>query len=139
MAGRHATHAGVVWRHGHVGYIDQLDIEDQIGFRGNPGVIRIAVWDRVGSIGQFIGNKKTALPPDLHAFKALIEARKRPATPGSAHTLRKLVGLGITKLGLSVVAKHRLAILVLHRRTVVVGRVELDAVRGAPTGVMDLI
>jgi hypothetical protein len=121
MAGRHSAHARVVWRRWHIGYIDQLDIEDQIGFRGNPRVIRVAVWNRVRSISQFKGNEKTALAPDLHAFKALIEARKRAATPGPAHALRKLVGLWIAKLGLSVVAQHRLAVLVLDWRAVVVG------------------
>jgi hypothetical protein len=57
MAGRHSAHARVVRRRRHIGYIDQLDIEDQIGLRGNPRVIRIAVWDRVGSIGQFKGDE----------------------------------------------------------------------------------
>ena len=121
MTARHPAHAGVIGRHRQVGYIDQLDIEDQIGFRGNPRMIRTAVWDRVGTISQFIGNEKTALAPDLHAFKALIEARKGPATPAPAHALGKLVGLWIAKLWLAIVAQNRLAVLVIHWGAMVIG------------------
>ena len=128
------SHAGVSGLCGHVGHINQFDVEDEIGFCGDAGMVGSVVGDGSNSIGELPGNKEAALAADLHTAKALVEAGNE-----ASHALREWHGLRRAHFGLSVVAEHGLAVLVLLGLSgMVEGGVELDAVGGAVAGVIHL-
>ena len=129
------AHAGAGGRSRHVGYVNQFDIEDQVGFCGDAGMVGTVVGDGAHSVGELPGNEEAALATDLHSGKALIEAGDE-----APHALGKCHGLRGTQFGLAVFAEDGFAVLVfLGLAGMVKGGVELDAVGGAVSGVVDLI
>jgi hypothetical protein len=83
----HGAHPAHWWAglHGrHLAHLDQINVEDQVGFSGNSRMIRAMVRDRARSIGQLPGDEDAALAANLHAGKALVKAWNR-----SAYALRK--------------------------------------------------
>ena len=136
-----SAHTRVIWRGRHLGDFHQLDIEDQVGFRGNSRMrraacfIRGAIGDHTRSIGELPRNEQAALAANLHSAKSLIEARNE-----AAHALGKRHGLRFSQLGFAILAEHRLAVFVFLWLAGVIERgVEFDAVCGAIAGVIHLI
>ena len=85
------------------------------------------------AIRQLPGNKQAALAIDLHAVKSLVEAGNH-----TAHALGKSDGLARSLLRLTIVAHHRLPVLVYNRGSGMVKRgVELAPVGGQPAGVVN--
>lgn len=77
-------HARALRRSGHLSYVNQFDIEDEIGFCGNPGMLGSVVGDDADSVSELPGNEDAALATDLHAGKALVEAGNK-----ASHALGK--------------------------------------------------
>ena len=98
-------------------------------------MVGAVVGNGAHSVGELPGNEETALATNLHAAKALVEAGNE-----APHTLGKGHGLRGTHFGLAVFAEDRFAVFVLLGLTgMVEGGVELDAVGGAVSGVMNLV
>ena len=133
-ARRHPAHRTRRRRRRRIGHIQQFHVENQIGFRRNPRMIRTAVGNGAGSISQLPWNEDASLAAHLHAAKPLVEARNRVA-----NSLMKWKRRYVAQFRFAVVAHHWLAILVLQRSPrVVAGRVKLDPIRGPVPGIEDL-
>jgi len=86
----------------------------------------------VRSVGQLPGDKDPPLAAYLHAIKSLVETGDQPS-----HPLRERHWLRRSELGLSVGTHDWLVVRSHNRNTrVVKGRIELDAVGGAVSGVL---
>jgi hypothetical protein len=130
-----SAHAGASGGGGHVGYVNQFDVEDEVGFRRDPGMFGTVVGDGAHSVGELPGDEEAALATNLHAAEALIEAGNE-----APHALGKCHGLRFPQFGFAVVAEHWFAVLVLFGLAgMVEGGVELDTVGGAVASVMDLV
>lgn len=110
----HRVCSRVVGRHDQIAYIDQLNVENQIGLGWNPGVGRVGPGAAARAICQLPRDEETALAAHLHSFEALIKAGN-----DSAKSLRKADWLGIAELWLAVFVEHRFAILVLQGLTMI--------------------
>ena len=98
-------------------------------------MVRTAVGDGADSVGELPGDEEATLATDLHAGKALVEAGDE-----AAHALRKLHGLRRPYFGFAIFAEDGFAVLVFLRLAgMVVRGVELDAVGGAVSGVLNLV
>src|SRR6266851_1040724 len=51
-----------------VGYVDQFDVEDEVGFCGDDG------WAARLTIGELVGDEEAALASDVHAVEASVPA-----------------------------------------------------------------
>jgi len=130
-----SAHAGALRRCGHFRYIDQFNIEDEIGFCRDSGMVRTAVGDGADSVGELPGDEEATLATDLHAAKTLIKTGDE-----AAHALRKLHGLRRPYFWFAIFAEDGFAVLVfLGLAGMVVRGVELDAVGGAVAGVLNLV
>lgn len=135
MPTRHSTHARTAGRCRHVGHIDKLDVENEIGLGWDPRVS--GVWSRppARAICQLPGDEQAAFAANLHTFESLIEARNE-----AAHALRKGHWLRLALLRFAVVAHDRLAVLIHNRCAgMVVRRIELVPIGGQPTRVVDFV
>jgi hypothetical protein len=120
---RSGRHGWTRWWRGSVRYLNQFDIQDQVSFGRNRRTVG-GGGNLPRTEPQLPGDKDAALPTGLHALRSHIPSEKRTSL---SHDRRER--LGITQLGLSVVAQHRLAVFVLQRRTgMVVGGVEFAAI-----------
>ena len=97
-------------------------------------MIFIVVGHRLVSIGQLPRDEQAATAVDFHAGKALIETRDQPSL-----SLGEDDGLGITHLGVAIVAHDRLAVLVAQRLAMVFGGVEFDSIGRAVAGIGDRV
>jgi hypothetical protein len=126
-----------------VGYVNQFDVEDEVGEGRNPRVGCIGAGAALGAVSQLPGDEQAALSANLHAFKSLVEARKRPSS--RRRSLSEWVGQRIAVLGFAVVAQNGFAILVFDcRPRMIVRGVELVSVivppvGAKPAGVVDLV
>ena len=85
------------------------------------------------AVGQLPGNENAALAADLHAINAQIQTG-HGATARSLEEAKRLGGL---LFWFSIRPHHRLEVFIVYRAWgVIVGRVELVAVRGKPNGVV---
>ena len=133
-AARAHLHSRVSRGHLHLHRIDQLDIEDQIGLRRNPGMRRIGSRPSPRAIRQLPGDKQPALAANLHSLESLIESRNH-----AAESLRKADRLRLAELRLAVGTKHRLAVLIPHGLAMVLRRIELVARRRKPPCIEHLV
>jgi len=101
------THAGALRRCGHFGNVDQFNIEDEVGFCGDPGMVGAVVGDGADSIGELPGDEEAALATDLHSGKALIEAGNE-----ASHALGECHGLRRPHFGFAIFAEHGFAVFV---------------------------
>ena len=122
---RHSLHALR-----HVGYVQELDVKDEIGFGRNYG--RPSRF----SISQLVGDEEAAFAAYFHACEALIPSRN-----DAAPALRKLdwLGMWLAHDWLSVRTHDHFAVFIALGRATLVGGVELFAVRGQPAGVVDFV
>src|SRR5579871_1637510 len=106
----HWHHPRTIGRHLHIHYIYELDIEDQIGLRGNSRMRRIRPRPAVRPVRQLPRDKQPPLATYLHPFKSLIESRNH--APESLHKRKRL---RIAENRFAVGSQFRLAILAHHR------------------------
>ncbi len=97
-------------------------------------MIGAAIRHGARPVAELPGDEDAADSTHLHSRKSLVESRNHAA---QAH--RKAGRLGLGCLGLAIVAHHRLAIVAHHRGGMLIPRIEYDAVRGAPAGVLHLV
>ena len=103
----------------------------------------IGAGTALGAVSQLPGDEQAALSANLHAFKALFEARKGSSSRGPP--LKELVGNRIAGLGFAVVTQNRLVVLVSDCRPRMIVRgvefvsVVVPPVGAKPAGVVDLV
>ena len=71
---RRRAHARMRGRQLRIGYIHEFDIEDQIGFGWNAGIIGSRPESSVCAVCKLPGNEETALSADVHSRNAEIPA-----------------------------------------------------------------
>jgi hypothetical protein len=119
-----------------VGDSEQFKVEDEIGVGRDTGILGVVGRAALCAVCKLVRNKETALAEDLHALKALIQARNG----ATARALEKAIGLGGVLFLFAVGAHDRLASVIEHRHGgVIVRGVEFAAIGGKPNGVMNFV
>jgi hypothetical protein len=129
------------WRHlrplrrlGHLGYVNQFYVEDQVGLGRDTWVVGRVTGNVARPVGKLPGNKEPALAANLHSCKALVEAGDEAAV-----ALREGQRLRVAHHRLSIGPHLRFAIFAHHRRFAVGVRIELFAGRGKVPGVVHVV
>jgi len=138
LAGRRRRSRMLGWywplrRLGHFGYVHQLDIEDQVRFGRDTGVVRRVARNVARSVGKLPGNEEPALAANLHSGKSLVKAGDQAAI-----ALREGQGLHV-HLRLSIGPHHRFAVFARHRGLAVGVRIELLACRRKVSRVVHVV
>jgi hypothetical protein len=113
-------HAGALGHRWSIRYIDQFEIEDQIGFGGNRWMGGVARGHLASAQSQLPGDVYAALTSGLHALESHIPTGERTAL---SHDQRNR--LRIAQLGLAIVSHDGLVVLVQLRGAVIIAGVDL--------------
>lgn len=113
---RRRAHARMRGRQLRIGYIHEFDIEDQIGFGWNAGVVESRPGASVCAVRKLPRNEQTTLAAHLHPFESIVEAGD-----DTANSLQKADRLAHVYFCFTVGIDLRLSVVAHDRRLVVVG------------------